>query len=169
MTPCGFIRDCRFPSSAAAMITGEQRKRFRGGLKTRRREPAPSPLIFRIMRVARGCWQDYCEEAQRRDANPQGSKKSRITGTIRGLAIWTHSPECKNLGWLRPPLGPLQSGVRTTSGLGAQPALGPFLWAVLTLLFVRTPAKKPSPGRAVAATLGPPAHPGGFCLPSKSA
>ena len=30
------------------------------------------------------------------------------------------------------PLGPLQSGVRTTSGLSAQPALGPFLWIVLT-------------------------------------
>jgi hypothetical protein len=26
VTPCGFIRDCRFPSSAAIIITGELRK-----------------------------------------------------------------------------------------------------------------------------------------------
>src|SRR5713101_2041391 len=26
MTPCGFIRDCRFPGSAAVITTGEQRK-----------------------------------------------------------------------------------------------------------------------------------------------
>jgi len=26
MTPCGFIRDCRFPSSAAAILTGERCK-----------------------------------------------------------------------------------------------------------------------------------------------
>jgi hypothetical protein len=26
MTPCGLLRDCRFPSSAAAMITGERRE-----------------------------------------------------------------------------------------------------------------------------------------------
>jgi hypothetical protein len=36
MTPCGSIRDCRFPSSAAAMITDEQRKGSAAARKTRR-------------------------------------------------------------------------------------------------------------------------------------
>src|SRR5258708_10723514 len=36
----------------------------------------------------------------------QGSKKTRIAGTIRGLAIWTLSPECKNLGWKTAPRSP---------------------------------------------------------------
>jgi hypothetical protein len=40
MTPCGLIRDCRFPSSAAGMITDEHRKGSACRKKNRRREPA---------------------------------------------------------------------------------------------------------------------------------
>jgi hypothetical protein len=40
MTPCGFIRDCRFTSSAAVMITGEWREGSAVVRKARRREPA---------------------------------------------------------------------------------------------------------------------------------
>ena len=52
-------------------------------------------------------------------------RKTRIAGTIRGLAIWTLSPEYKNLGWQPPPPGPLQSGVPTQAA-SAPSALGPF-------------------------------------------
>jgi hypothetical protein len=37
---------------------------------------------------------------------PKVQRNPRITGTIRGLAIWTHSPECKNLGWQTLPRDP---------------------------------------------------------------
>jgi hypothetical protein len=40
VTPCGFIRDCRFPSSAAIIITGECRKGSAVLRKTRRVESA---------------------------------------------------------------------------------------------------------------------------------
>src|ERR1700681_4740915 len=40
MTPCGFLRDCRFPSSAAVIITGEWREGCAVARKARRREPA---------------------------------------------------------------------------------------------------------------------------------
>src|ERR1700694_4548082 len=99
-----------------------------------------------MMRVARGCWQDYCEEAKSGCKSPRFKEIPDYGNNswISNLDSLTH-PSARTSAALDPPLGPLQSGVRTTSGLSAQPALGPRLWPVLTLLFVRTPAKKPSP------------------------
>jgi hypothetical protein len=60
-------------------------------------------------------------------------RKTRIAGTIRGLTIWTLSPECKNLGWQTlhrdPPVGSSD-----TSGLSAVQRWGRFFWPPSPLL-----------------------------------
>ena len=53
-------------------------------------------------------------------------RKTRIAGTIRGLAIWTLSPECENLGRQTFPRLPLQSGVPTQAA-SVPSAMEPFL------------------------------------------
>ena len=42
MTPCGFVRDCRFPSSAAAIINWRAAQTFRATSKSRRAPALPA-------------------------------------------------------------------------------------------------------------------------------
>ena len=50
-----------------------------------------------------------------------------MAGTIRGLAIWIFSPECKNVGWQTHPPGPAPSRSSDTSGLSVVLRWGRFL------------------------------------------
>ena len=58
-------------------------------------------------------------------------RKTRIAGTIRGLTIWTLSPECKNLGWQTLHRDPSSREFRHKRPQ-CRPALGPFLLAAVT-------------------------------------
>jgi hypothetical protein len=54
-------------------------------------------------------------------------KNPPMAGTIRGLAIWILSPECKNVGWQTHPPGQPPSRSSDTSGLSVVLRWGRFL------------------------------------------